>query len=90
MADGNVKIRRRSKSKHVAPIPAVKPTYEVPKWYELLFFISIWPVIAEFCFNFPLRAVVSGRSGLPPPGLRLLPDHGAALELQVFVNGLLY
>ena len=38
MADGNVKIRRRSKSKHVAPIPAVKPTYEVPKWYELLFF----------------------------------------------------
>ena len=41
MADGNVKIRRRSKSKHVAPIPAVKPTYEVPKWYELLFFISI-------------------------------------------------
>ena len=42
MADGNVKIRRRSKSKHVAPIPAVKPTYEVPKWYELLFFISIY------------------------------------------------
>ena len=38
MADhGNVKVRRRSKSRHVAPIPAVKPTYEVPKWYKSVF-----------------------------------------------------